>query len=253
MPNAHGLGRIPSPPDDRDYKLATYLHPSFGITQMYWGVGPVLDQGDSGHCVGFGFADWGNTLPVDDDYSGADGDAIYYECKVIDGEPRQEDGTSVRSGAKAMKQRGRLAAYAFGSLPDAKTFLLNHGPVVFGIDWYDGMFTPNASGVVRPTGSVAGGHGIAAYGADATYCYLQNSWGTSWGQGGKCKITWADLAVCMANGGEACAAVELPVFVPTPPPAPAPPTPTGLKAALQAILATFKAAVAALEKLISSL
>ena len=249
MIEAHGLGRKPSPPDNRDYRLATYLHPSLGVTQMYWGTGPALDQGASGHCVGFGFAGWGNTLPVDDNYQDADGDAIYYECKVIDGEPQQEDGTYVRTGAKAMKKRGRLSAYAFGSLSEAKTFILNHGPVVFGIDWYDGMFTPDAQGVVRPTGSVAGGHGIAAYGADATYCYLQNSWGTSWGQHGNCKITWADLAICMANGGEACAAVELPL---APPPAPKP-TPSATKVALQAILAAFKATVAALEKLITSL
>lgn len=247
MIEAHGLGRKPSPPDNRDYRLATYLHPRLGVTQMYWGRGPVLDQGSSGHCVGFGFADWGNTLPVDDNYQDADGDAIYYECKVIDREPQQEDGTYVRTGAKAMKKRGRLSAYAFGSLSDAKTFLLNHGPVVFGIDWYDGMFTPDAQGVVRPTGNVAGGHGITAYGADATYCYLQNSWGTSWGRDGNCKITWADLAICMANGGEACAAVELPI---APPPAP---KPSATKVALQAILAAFKAAVAALEKLITNL
>jgi hypothetical protein len=222
-----GLGRKPSPKDDRDYKLADYL-PAEAAASMFWQTGTMLDQGQTGHCVGFGFADFGNCLPVDDNYANSDGHAIYYEAKVIDGEPNQEDGSTVRSGAKAMKNRGRIGAYAFGSPAEAKAFVLSKGPVTLGIDWYDGMFNPDASGVIRPTGNLAGGHCILCYGADATYAYLQNSWGASWGVKGCCKISWADLSSIFADGGEACAAVELPLPAPpAPDPTPTPtPTPT---------------------------
>ena len=40
---------------------------------------------------------------------------------------------------------------------------------------------------------------------------FQNSWGSGWGQNGRFKMTVQDFASLFANGGEACAAVELPV------------------------------------------
>jgi hypothetical protein len=242
-----GLGRKPSPPDSRDFALSEYLKPRLKVSSMFWAMGPALDQGQTPHCVGFGFADWANCLPVDDNYADADGDKVYYEAKVIDGEPKAEDGSSVRSGAKAMKKRGRIGAYAFGTVADAKAFLLSQGPVVFGIDWTADMFNPDAKGTITPTGAVEGGHCILAYGADATYCYLQNSWGDSWGVDGCCRMSWTDLAALFADNGEACAAVELPIV---PPPAP---KPSAVKTTLQVILAALKTCVTALEKLIKSL
>ena len=80
-----------------------------------WELLVQLDQGQTGHCVGFGWAGWGDAAPVEDTYQNADGNAIYYECKVIDGQPHQENGSSVRSGALAMRARGRLSAFAFAT------------------------------------------------------------------------------------------------------------------------------------------
>src|SRR6188474_1368171 len=123
----HLLGRIVSPPDPRNIPLSAIRNASalevalaqlmaskqvapatkvFGkavvdflqpappppdptpVGDKVW-VNPdaVLDQGNTGHCVGFGWAQWGNSEPFSDDYKNADGHAIYYECKVIDGEP----------------------------------------------------------------------------------------------------------------------------------------------------------------------
>jgi len=177
----------------------------------------VLDQGQTGHCVGFGWAGgWGNTLPVDDHFVNADGDAVYYAAKVIDGEPNQENGSSVRSGAKAMQQRGRLKAYAFAaSVDEAIAWIVAHGPVVFGTDWLANMFNVDANGYVDVSGNVAGGHCYACVGWHPSMNALEfiNSWGAGWGvgpNGGRFFIRKADAEALFASQGEICAAVELP-------------------------------------------
>lgn len=175
----------------------------------------TLDQGQTGHCVGFSAAQWGNTLPVDDGFKDADGHALYYDAKVIDREPGAEDGSSVRSGCKALLNRKRIDAYAAVQNADQlHQFLRTKGAVMIGIDWYNDMFTPNGKGFVRPTGGVAGGHAIPIVG-DLVFedaYLLHNSWGDAWGDKGFCKIRCADLdPLIFGNDGEAWAAVELPV------------------------------------------
>jgi hypothetical protein len=174
---------------------------------------PVLDQGQTGHCVGFGGAQWGNTLPVDDKYANADGDAIYYECKVIDGEPLAEDGSDVRSLAKALQARGRLGSYAFAATVDEScAWVMQHGPVIWGTDWRASMFTPDAQGFVTLAGAVAGGHCYAQVGYDPAADALKfvNSWGAGWGQNGRFLMRKADAVALFASQGEALAATELP-------------------------------------------
>jgi hypothetical protein len=173
----------------------------------------VLDQGDTPHCVGFGWAQWGNTAPVDDGFANADGNAIYYECKVVDKETGQENGSTVRSGAKAMQARGRLSAYAFAASADeAHEFVRTIGPIVVGTEWTHGMFEPDAGGFVRPTGEIAGGHCYLLVGdlPKEGALLFQNSWGATWGMNGRFKMKYADFAHIFQRNGEACAAVELP-------------------------------------------
>src|SRR5574337_1891017 len=115
---------------------------------------------------GNGWAQWGNTEPTADTYVESDARAIYYEATVIDGSPDNPDspgggqqGSTVRSGAKAMQNRGKLKNYAFtSSLDTAIKWVQAQGPVVVGSDWTNDMFTPDANGLVRPTGAVVGGH-----------------------------------------------------------------------------------------------
>ncbi len=260
----HLLGRLPSPPDERDYKLVDYLaanpldaalavllnshaakatkdyiriaHP-FIRALMPPDPGPTpspppsaavlwadadadLDQGDFGTCVGNGWAQWGNTQPVDDHFNELDARVIYYEATVIDGQPDNPDspgggqqGSTVRSGAKAMANRKRLSAYAFAaSLDEAVAWVLAHGPVVMGTDWLEAMFTTDADGFVVPTGAVAGGHCYVLVGYDPASEVLTflNSWGSSWGSNGRFYMHKADAEKLFASQGEACAAVELP-------------------------------------------
>lgn len=171
-----------------------------------------LDQGQTNHCVGFGWAQWGNTNPILDSYQDSDGHAIYYECKQIDGEPGQEDGSNVRSGAKAMQNRNKLNAYAFAETVDEIiSWVRTNGPVVVGTTWTNDMFSPDKNGLVVPTGATAGGHCYLCVGdiASEQSGLFQNSWGTSWGLNGYFKIKWSDFDTLFKDQGEACAAVEI--------------------------------------------
>lgn len=172
----------------------------------------ILDQGNTGHCVGFSGAQWGNTLPIDDKFVNQDGHDIYYECKVIDREPNQENGSSVRSLAKALKNRGRLSAYAFASNVDEfVTWIQTKGPVVMGTDWLDNMFDPAADGTVNVSGSIAGGHAYVANGYDSATqeIHFINSWSDTWGNKGHFKMAKADMENLFADYGEAMVALEL--------------------------------------------
>jgi hypothetical protein len=288
----HLLGRIPSPPDARDWKLSnlmfltdrkaadpvalattaeqelkqtTVSYPRYVATKYvdptatHWyraldalnqiiGNTPVppppapsgvvlwtdaeavLDQGNYGTCVGNGCAQWGNTLPVDDKFiegmgvsalkGGPYARAIYYEATVLDGSPDNPDasgggqqGATVRSGVKALKNRGRMSAYASATLDDAITWILTKGPIIFGTDWTNDMFNPDANGYVTPTGGYAGGHCFLGIGVDPATDDITflNSWSDTWGVKGTFKMTKPSMATLMASQGEAWAAVELPL------------------------------------------
>lgn len=266
----HLLGRRPSPPDLRDYRLANFAgigeegavydpvveinlaikelqlttvtyqrwaatkysdvtkthwwqalnhltnagggQPPTPTLDKTWDASFQLDQGNTGHCVGFGYAGWGNTLPVDDNYQNSDGHAIYYEAKVIEGDPGGENGAYMRDGVKAMQARKRLSTYAFAeTMTDILEHLRGKGPVVIGTNWTNDMFEPDANGYVKPTGGVAGGHCYLLYGVESTSLIFKNSWGADWGLAGSFKMQTADFQTLLDAWGEAVATVELPL------------------------------------------
>jgi hypothetical protein len=184
-----------------------------GDTTPGWQLNIQLDQGQTGHCVGFGWSGWVDALPVEGHYQNADGHALYYECKVIDGEPNAENGSTVRSGALALRNRGRLAAFAFAkNTADIDAWINTNGPVVVGTTWTNDMFSPDAEGFVKPTGASAGGHCyVMLERVDEQDAYVfQNSWGSGWGLDGRFKIKRADFNGLLQDSGEACCAAELP-------------------------------------------
>jgi hypothetical protein len=187
--------------------------PVVGDTTPGWDLKIQLDQGQTGHCVGFGWTGWVDAMPVEGNLQNADGHAIYYECKVIDGEPLAENGSYVRSGALALRNRGRLAAFAFAkNTTEIDDWINTHGPVVVGTSWTNDMFNPDAKGYVKPTGGVAGGHCyLMLERVDDEDAYVfQNSWGASWGQNGRFRMKRSDFGSLLQDSGEACCAAELP-------------------------------------------
>jgi hypothetical protein len=188
-----------------------------------WELGPISDQGQTPHCVGFTGLDWGNAEPINDGWPNDDGHTIYYACKVKDGEPKEEDGSDSRSLCKVLKDMGRIGAYAFTTdVATIRAFVREHGPVGIGIPWDNDMFDPDADGYVRPGGGEAGGHEIMISGhlpngrgsTAAPSFKVPNHWGESWADGGVCYMTEDDLQSLLDRGGDSWAGVELPM--PTP-------------------------------------
>ncbi len=175
---------------------------------------PVLDQGNTGHCVGFSGAQWGNTLPVNDQFDNQDGHNLYYECKILEGEPNEENGAYVRSIAEVLKNKQRLSVYAFAnSVDEAIAWLQAKGPVIFGTSWLTNMFYPDAEGLISATGSFEGGHAYLSNGYDSSrnqFLFI-NSWSSDWGKDGHFKMSKSDIEKLFADYGEILAAVELPL------------------------------------------
>lgn len=195
--------------------LATKPPPPAPDTAVNWKIGAISDQGQTGHCVGFTGLDWGNSLPVFDNWPNQVGHDIYYECKVLEGEPKAEDGSDSRSLCKALRNRGRIGAYAFAKTPDeAASFVLRHGPVGIGVDWYNDMFEPKAPDyVLQLSGDVAGGHEVMLSGYDpATDLFrLVNHWGADWGDGGCAYLRHVDLDRLLHQQGDCWAGLENPL------------------------------------------
>ena len=189
--------------------------PTIPTDPVSWNnIEPVLDQGETPHCVGFAGAQWGNTLPINDKFVNEDGHRFYYACKVFDGEPNEENGSTSRSLGKALKAAGRLNTYAFAaSIDEAVQWIMTNGPVLFGTDWYTGMFNPNSRGFVEPTGNIEGGHMYLAIGYNPLTEVIEylNSWSDMWGINGRFYMHKRDAVKIFANQGEGLVAVELPL------------------------------------------
>lgn len=213
------FGRLPSPFDARDYRLANYI-PRGAIgesvyTERKWDYPiEVLDQKNTPHCVGFSMANFGINLPTFTPYTNQDGHDFYYKCKILDGEPGKENGSYIRSAMKVLRNDGIIDSYAFApTLAEVKWWLLNKGPIISGTLWLSNMLEPDSYGVIHATGESVGGHAIILnewkLDADVEYIGIKNSWGPIWGNNGKAYISAEDYAKLLYYNGEAATAVEL--------------------------------------------
>lgn len=218
-----GLGRIAAP-DERDR-----LHPMRALLPRrvvrppwrYWPFPwPSLDQGNTGTCVGHGWKHkvMGPPGPTSKPWAEPTAFTIYYECTQVDEWAGNDNGdlqfgTSVRAGAKVLQSRGVITEYTWcWDVDTCLDFLLTKGPVVIGVNFYDGMFGLDPAGFMRVGGGLAGGHCMLLLGANERTRAVRglNSWGAGWGQNGRFWMTYDDLARLISEDGEACAAVERP-------------------------------------------
>jgi hypothetical protein len=175
---------------------------------------PILDQGQTGHCVGYTGADMMNALPFDNHVNNDKGHEVYYLCKEKDGEPREENGSYVRTLMLVLRDLGIIKTYASTMNVDSvKKFVTNPngGPLALGIGWTDKMFYPDSDGRVHPDGEDVGGHAImeSYYDPDSDKHWIVNHWGKEWGYNGMFYLTSPDLANRLANDGECWAAVQV--------------------------------------------
>lgn len=177
--------------------------------------GLYLSQGSTQHCVGFmgaGFiAAEGSQAPIDATVDNDLGHTLYYEAKVYDGEPLEENGSCLRSLAKALKARGVIDAYSLTQdFVAADSWVENWGCVGLGVYWWTGMFSPDIGGRIHPTGKREGGHAILWRAKDQLYDNrLPNSWGRGWGVDGECYLSDLDMNGLLQDRGEALLMVKL--------------------------------------------
>lgn len=174
-----------------------------------WSCGTYLDQGSEGACVGFAWAHELVARPsVITGFTAADARQIYLGAQRVDEWPGEGySGTSVLAGAKVVAGLGYVSEYrwAFG-LDDLILAVGYKGPAVLGLNWYEGMFDPDADGHLRPTGRLAGGHAILcrAVSVRDRRFLLHNSWGSDWGLKGTAWVSFEDMDRLLREQGEAC-------------------------------------------------
>lgn len=178
------------------------------VNTVYWiRHTPILDQGNLGSCTGEAMAGAlgcdpliGTAKPEDRGQPLAL--SLYELATQLDGFPGQyppdDTGSSGLAVAKAAKQLGYIGAYhhAFTTLGMLRA--LQHGPVIIGINWYQGFDTPDTDGIISISGDVRGGHEVVIRGYDHDEALLHgdNSWGPGWGAQGSFSMTldtWARL------------------------------------------------------------
>jgi hypothetical protein len=175
-----------------------------------WGCAIYLDQGTEGACTGFAVTHEAAAKPVAvQGLSHSTAQRVYHRARQLDEYPGEDyDGSSVLGAIKAAQELGWVGEYrwAFG-IQDLRLAIGYKGPAVLGINWYEGMFSPNAdTNFISPTGALIGGHAILCngYNASKDRFTLHNSWGKAWGRNGECFITGADLERLLHEQGEAC-------------------------------------------------
>lgn len=209
------LDRIPQF-DNRNLRyLSNRLEQSIERIEKYWDVTNNLDQGYEGACVGFGFAHEAVAEPNPNRWlTNKDARNLYWEAQKVDdweggsypdADPFYE-GTSVLAGAKVFKDRGFFDEYKWTYDVDELILAVGYdGPAVIGIEWYEGMIDTDWNGYVHVSGPSLGGHCILVNEVSPNNGYfgLWNSWGPSWGEMGRAKVSFDDMAKLMENTGEA--------------------------------------------------
>jgi hypothetical protein len=204
----------------------------------YVGICPILDQKDLGACTGYastallGYIEPGDPqLPDTPDAWDALAKSVYSVGTSLDSIsgnwPPTDTGSTGIAVSKALKQKGFSSGYKHITSAAALATALATGPVIVGTNWYNSMFNPNATGLIRvdKASGLAGGHEYVLDGVmpDGKFRF-RNSWGTSFGVDGFFYMTQADFLGLLADEGDATQVLpaSVPAPVPTPSPGPAP-------------------------------
>lgn len=210
-----------------------------------WACDAHYDQGSEGRCVEYAFCHELRSEPLvvtqrkvanvlrdlkiyhpaqhTDPWAGC---YLGPDCPILPSQAQYE-GTSVAAGAHQAKQLGFIDEYRWAfSLEDALLSLVHLGPLVIGVDWYDGMFTPDAKGRIRLLGGLGGGHSVcvlglkakftsgqrsgtlAALDQDQSLVKIRQSWGKDHGLAGDVFLSVAEFDQLRRARGEVCIPVR---------------------------------------------
>jgi hypothetical protein len=228
-----GYGRLEAPdPRDANFPVQAALQDvapaELPMSRNYY-LPPnlPLDQGRTGTCVAHAWNAYLHAAPLTCDSPLSPYD-LYRKIVLVDEWPdndfeatapqkRLQFGTSVRAGAKVLRELGHLAHFFWAlSAEQAGQFILSgKGGVVVGTLVYNSMRETRADGlmVVDPTSGVAGGHAWFLYGYNRRTRLFRGlySYGKTWGKKGRLLVQHDALDHLITNRGEACCAVEQPL------------------------------------------
>jgi hypothetical protein len=114
-----------------------------------------------------------------------------------------DNGSQTASVATWMTTEGWAGAYTTADTTAQLEACLANGPADIGVDFWSGMQTPSATGQLKVTGYVEGGHDMNAAILDLTHkiapvdaVWIHNSWGNTWGWciGSVCGYAWIALS-----------------------------------------------------------
>jgi hypothetical protein len=202
--------------------MANKARQAANVTRRQWYSPGILDQGPTPQCVEFSWHKWLTSGPVTNVFPYKRGQ-LYKECQRVDEWPGEDyDGTSVRAGARVLKDRGLISEYRWGF--DAET-IINHiltsGPVVVGTEWLDGMFEVDKYGYLNCSGPPQPdqGHAYLLIGADREKVHPKlkktgavrkvGSWGEEALDHGRAWMFFDDLDMLIKRDGEACIGMEV--------------------------------------------
>lgn len=138
--------------------------------------------------------------------------------------PPTDTGSDALGAMKGAQLLGLAAQYQHAFSYTAAVSAIQSGPLLWGTEWLNSMYDPDASGhlMVDTKSGVAGGHELVLTGYDPETDDWDgdNSWNESWGLDGSFKIAGAKLKYLLGQDGD----VTLPVWSVVSPP-PVPPTP----------------------------
>ena len=233
------LDRIPfHDPRSRAFTVREYLDRLPEERRMRgrtWSPGPPLDQSNEGACTGFGVTHRRNSMPVRGDHDASTARDVYQHARAFDREEGRHypEGATVLAAMKAGRARGWwhefrwIGAGSQSPIDDFVDSTIDIGPVVLGLDWKQGMFTPRPSGLLDCSGPVEGGHCLTGIGVrmrarlkgegpkPLEVAVLQQSWGTDHGvgmfgyPGGFVFIKLTDLEDLLKNLGEGAVPIEV--------------------------------------------
>jgi len=177
----------------------------------------ILDQGQLGSCTGnagtgaLGTEPFYTTagkavLPAPDDVQAAEQFAVqlYSDATEIDAYhgtyPPEDTGSSGLAICKVLKTRATINGFRWARSAYGFIRLLQDGPVLQGMPWYNAFFEPDSDGFIDsdsrwPSSGLAGGHEVEALGIeldtndvfDSVITYA-NCWARGWGDAGRFRM-----------------------------------------------------------------